>query len=661
MHNYCTTAELAELRGCSDRYIRQLIQDGNIKAIPSDSAGNNRKEYLIPMSELTEHEQWVYQNNMRAINGQPKLPEPKPQKPKKALDQFSESEREDIALWIKILDKWQYIRNVRNGNMKKADIDAFYCETVRADYPDISISPSILYRKYKAYSCGDLSGLIDNRGGVNKGKKAMPEILKDAFLWFFLDERRVPVSRCYALTIEWAQEFYPALVSDIPCERTFRRIADELPEAVVTYCRLGEKALKDKYIPYIERLYEDIEANDVWIADNHTFDFITIGEGGKQHRLYLTAFTDAKSGVMVGWNLTDNPSSQPTLLALRHAIIRFGVPKSVYFDNGSEFLVNDIGGRGHRRKKDWNNKELAPTILQNMGIEMHNALVRNAKAKPIERTFGTIKNHISRVIETFCGGTILERPESLKWKLKKGLIPEDKQIRDAFETLIDGDYNVEEYGGKERRFKGKRRIDVWNESIKRTQFRMIAEPEDLNLLLARTTRPQKVSKNGVYVTISGEKLWYTAPDAVLWAGKTVFVRYDPANITTARLYDFETEKYLATWQLDSTMVVPYITDNPEDIAAAERARRAAEKTVKNYAKGLTEQLAAEEKIDFFTATLLRAERGKENFNIEKPTTFMPVVSDKFKEENPLLEGVSEIKIDIDLERMNRNALRRKAL
>ena len=55
----------------------------------------------------------------------------------------------------------------------------------------------------------------------------------------------------------------------------------------------------------------------------------------------------------------------------------------------------------------------------------------------------------------------------------------------------------------------------------------------------------------------------------------------------------------------------------------------------------SEQLAAEEKIDFFTATLLRAERGKENFNIEKPTTFTPVVSDKFKEENPVLEGVEE--------------------
>lgn len=655
MKNFLTTAELAKLRGCSDRYIRQQIQNGDIVAVPSDESANNRLEYLIPLSELSEHESWVYQNQQRAAEGAPPLPKPKPEKPRKSLEDFSAEDREEIAKWINILDKWQLIRN--NG-MKKSDIDTLFCSMIKVDYPDISVSPAILYRKYKAYKNGDFSGLIDNRGGSSKGTSSVPEILGNAFLYFFLDERRLPISRCYVLLKEWVQDFYPEMYSEIPSERTFRRLADSLPEAVVALCRFGEKAMKDKYIPYVERLYEDIEANDVWIADNHTFDFITIGENGRQHRMYLTAFTDAKSGVMVGWNLTDNPSSQSTLLALRHAILRFGVPKSVYFDNGSEFLVSDIGGRGHRKKKNWNNKELAPTILQSLGIEMHNALVRNAKAKPIERTFGTVKNHISRVIETFCGGTILERPESLKWKLKNGIIPEDIQIIDAFSTLIDGDYNVSEYGGKERRYKGKSRLDVWNESIQNTKFRMAPE-EDLNILLARVSLPQKITRNGVYITFANEKLWYRAEDTVLQIGRKVYVRYDPSNIATARLYDFETDKYLATWKLGDDMIIPYITNEPEQIATAERARRAAEKAVKEYSKGLTSGLAAEQKIDFLVAALNKAERGMEKFSIKKPTSFTPVVSDKLKEDNPILEGVDEIRIDIDLDRMNANALRRR--
>ena len=659
MPNYCSTSELAELRGCSEQYIRRQILEEKIRAVVSDAPGNYQKEYLIPLSELTEHEQWVYNNRMRAMNGMPELPEPKPEKVSRPLDSFSAEQRTEIALWTQILDEWQNMR-LKYKSMKKADADRLYCGKVLAEHPEINVSPAILYRKYKAYRNGDYSGLVDNRGGKNKSGTEIPEIMLNAFMWFYLDERRLPISRCYVFLREWVTEFYPELYDSIPCERSFRRRAEALPEAVRAYFRYGEKAMKDKYIPYIERLYEDIEANDVWIADNHTFDFITIGDNGRQHRIHLTAFTDAKSGVMVGWNLTDNPSSQSTLLALRHGIIRYGIPKSVYFDNGSEFLVSDIGGRGHRRKKDWNNKELAPTILQSLGIEMHNALVRNAKAKPIERTFGTLKNHISRVIETFCGGTILERPESLKWKLKNGVIPEDQQIRDIFETLIDGDYNVDLYGGNERRYKGMTRIDVWNESIRRTTVRRPINDEDLNVLLARVSLPQKITREGVYISFAGEKLWYGANRSTLEIGKKVYVRYDPANIREARIYDFETDKYLATWTLNDALMIPYITGDPNDIAEAERIRRTAERTVKDYGKGLTDKLGTDQRIDFLTTALKRAEKQKqEKFRIEMPNTFKPVISDKHTEQNPIFDGVDEIKIDIDLERMNRNALKRR--
>ncbi len=654
--NFCTTSQLAELRGCSSRYIRQKISDGALKAVPNtEIAGNNQKEYLIPYTELTDHERWILQNQQASEAGMPPIPKPKAKKPavRKTLCEFSDRQREEIALWKSILHDWQLYRQAA---LSKSDADRHFCEKVSLAHPGIAVSPTILYRKLRALQSDDLAGLIDGRGGSNRGKRSTPKVLQDGFMYFYLDDRRLPIARCYELMKEWAAEFYPELCSEIPSERTFRRLAEDLPEAVNAYFRYGEKALKDKYIPYIERLYEEIEANDVWIADNHTFDFITIGAGGKQHRMYLTAFTDAKSGVMVGWNLTDNPSSQSTLLALRHAMLRFGVPKSIYVDNGSEFLTHDIGGRGHRKRASWNKDDLPPTILDGMGIEMHNALVKNAKAKPIERTFGTVKNHISRIIETFCGGTILERPESLKWKLKNGIIPEDQQIIDVFETLIDGDYNVDRYGGKERRYQGKSRIEVWNESIKRTEFRQAAE-EDLNLLLARSTRKQKVSRNGVYINFSGEKLYYRAEDTVLHIGEEVYVRFDPSNLRTVRIYDAETDRYLYTWGLGDDMLIPYLTDDREAISNAEKARRRSERLVKEYGKGLTDSLSDDQRVDCLRVAVEKAERGRKNFNIELPTTFKPVLSDKLKEEKPELGNIDEITIDLDL--MNNNALRRK--
>lgn len=656
MQNYCTTSQLAELRGCSVRHIQQQIDVHKIVAVPTtENAKNNWKEYLIPFTELTDHERWILQNQQASEAGMPTIPKPKAKKPavRKTLCEFSDRQREEIALWKSILHDWQLYRQAA---LSKSDADRHFCEKISLAHPDLAVSPKTLYRKLNALQSDDLAGLIDGRGGSNRGKRSAPKVLQDGFMYFYLDDRRLPVARCYELMKEWAAEFYPELCSEIPSERTFRRLAEDLPEAVNAYFRFGEKALKDKYIPYIERLYEEIEANDVWIADNHTFDFITIGDGGKQHRMDLTAFTDAKSGVMVGWNLTDNPSSQSTLLALRHAMLRFGVPRSIYVDNGSEFLTHDIGGRGHRKKANWNKLELPPTILDGMGIEMHNAGVRNAKAKPIERTFDTVKNHISRVIETFCGGTVLERPESLKWKLKNGIVPEDQQIMDIFESLIDNDYNVDLYGGKERRYQCKTRIEVWNESIRRTEFRYAME-EDLDILLARTSRIQKISRNGVYINFAGEKLYYRAEDTVLHIGEEVYVRFDPSDIRTVRVYDAKTDVYRFTWQLGEDLLIPYLTDDREAIANAEKARRRPEKMVKEYGKGLTSSLSAEQKIDFVTAALNKSERGRKDFHIDLPPTFTPVISDKLKEENPELENIEKITIDLDL--MNDNALKRK--
>ncbi len=98
-------------------------------------------------------------------------------------------------------------------------------------------------------------------------------------------------------------------------------------------------------------------------------------------------------------------------------------------------------------------------------MDMVNALVRNAKAKPIERTFGTFKGQVSRLVETFCGGNVLEKPESLKRRLHDGKLPVGSEMRGLIGELIDSEYNLGNYGGKVRRDNGKTRLAVWNENI----------------------------------------------------------------------------------------------------------------------------------------------------------------------------------------------------
>ena len=135
------------------------------------------------------------------------------------------------------------------------------------------------------------------------------------------------------------------------------------------------------------------------------------------------------------------------------------------------------------------------------------------------------------------------------------------------------------------------------------------------------------------------------------------MRYDPAEYKTVRVYDKATDAYRFTWTLQTDLNVPYITDDPNEIAAGEKTIRAVTHAVHDYSKGLTASITEEQAIDFLTATINRAERGKEKFKIEKPTKFKPVFSDKFKEDNPELSDVDEVFINI--EEINKNALKRK--
>lgn len=569
--DYLTTAEYAELKGCSVQYIKKIVKDGKLPA--EKIVGKKGKaKYMIPVSAMPPVLRQSYyaavKNDSTAI-----LPaQPSAVSVPREFGSFNETERQQITLWTEIITEWRIRREEYDS---KATGDTVYVEEVKRLKKNelaalnMKISRDILYRKYKYYKAGDLGGLTECRGGSNKNYNSIPDVLEKVFNDLYLCDRELPVSDCYRLTKEWTLENRPDLLPTIPSERTFRREAKDLPEALVKFFRKGEKACRDDCLSYIIRLYDEIEANDVWVADNHTFDFITQTEdGGRLHRMYITGILDAKTGALVGWNITENPCSQSTVLALRHAIMRCGIPKNFYVDNGREFLVHDLGGKGHRSRKSQQDIENPPTILDRLGINMINALVCNGRAKPIERMFLTLKNTISRCISTFTGGNIIERPESLKWQLKHGKVPWDMQLKEQLDILFDG-YNGSPYGGCEPQFKGMSRAEAWCCSIKKRVLKKCDE-STLNLLLMRNTRWQKVRENGVYITVSGEKLYYNCGiDNWKYVGQEVYVRYDPSDLECVKIYDKE-DKYVADWTLDRSVFVDYITVNGEDIADRQR-------------------------------------------------------------------------------------------
>lgn len=656
--DYLTVKEVAELKGCSERYVQRLCKSGKIEFELYIDANNQQQSYAIPVSALSDELQQRYYKRQRSDAGL--LPEVKEKvKPaaqkQRAFEELTADERAEVNVWTEILKEWQGLRNGYKGN--KVEFDRLYVGKCQLEHPDIKISRDILYRKWNAYRNNDMEGLIDKRGAWNKGKSKIPPQVWDYFLWCWLDENQPTASLCYRNTIDWTEEFFPELVCEIPTERSFRRQIDrDVAYALQVYMREGEKAFNDRCAPYAMRMYESLEANDCWIADNHTFDVISV-DGETKHRLYLTAFTDAKSGVMTGWNITDAPSAQSTILALRHGIMRFGIPKCIYVDNGREFLNISFGGRGHRARKSMDDQPEPPAILKRLGIEMRNAIVRNARAKPIERTFRTVKEQFSKLFSGFCGGTILERPESLKYRIKNGEIPRDYELRDVFDAWIDGEYNCQNYGGSESCYKGMSRIDVWNKTIKESRQ---ANPADLNLMLMCTTRAQKIKRDGVYINIAGEKLWYmNTEETVMNLQHEVFVRYDPADLSSVRIYDAATDKFMFEWQLADKLMLEYLEDDVQNVATAQEKIRMTKKFVKEQAAGITASLTNEQRITLIEMTVNKAQKNKKDkFRIEMPNKIIPVMAKEEPIEEKIAVGTDNSTV-YDLKRIIRNAAKRK--
>ena len=666
-----TVKEVADLKGCSERYIRSEIKKGKLRASESRNA-KNRKMYLIDPADLPEKLKLKYYAslglNLPKETKQADVNAPKEEhQTLKRFDEFSRVEREQISLWVDILNRWQADR-LMYENMEQADKDII--GALRMEFRkkgiEIQISREILYRKLSRYRNGDYQGLLDNRGGWNRGFSSVPDVVWEGFLFYYLDDRKPPFQTVYHNTKDWCREFYPELVDGIPSAASFRRrLLREVPPAVVSFMREGDKRFTDDFVTYVERVYDDLEANDVWIADNHTFDIMTRYDDGREgmHRLHLTAFMDAKSGVIVGWNITDNPCSNSTLFALRMAILRHGLPKIVYFDNGSEFLTKDIGGRGIRETKKSRLEDRPETILSRLGIEMRNAKVRNGKSKPIERFFLTFKNHVSKLFDSYTGGHSQERPESLKQKIKQGMIPTDSEIRPLVNDLIELE-NVAMYGGAEqKRYGGYTKMEVWNESIKNRKQRIIKE-EDLNLLLMRTTGYQKVKRKGVFITIAGEKIWYSAPNRIWYQDQEVYVRYDPTDLSTVRLYDKE-DRYIDTWKVDAELMLHFMDEDLESVKTASERIAHEKKIVRDFAKGLTENMRPETKIDMLDIMVRKAHAAKEGIYIGKSDIIEPMILPTEVPADKLVRSTRKTGTDnitpIDIARMNQNAAKRRGL
>lgn len=645
---YLTVAEAAELKGCTERYIQQLALCGNLFTKETLNS-NGRKKYLIPISEFTQQEQLRYYKSHGKAIPEELLPKQKPKakRPHKELDEYSADQREEIAFWIGVIRAWD--EYCTKSKLQKVPATEKFVQLQQKINPGFNFSKGILYRKKAALKADDLAGLIDNRGSWKRGTSSISDVVWECFLYFYLDEAQHSIQACIEYTEMWLRREAPEYLPLPDYSSFYRKVQRDIPKPLEIMGREGMKAFNDRCGTYIRRTYEGMSSNEWWIADNHTFDVMTKGKDGKVHRLYLTAFFDARSGVFTGCYVTSAPSSQATLIALRKGILKYGIPENIYVDNGREFLTRDVGGLGHRQKKSTKNDFNPPPVFQRLGIHMTNAIVRNAKAKIIERRFCDVKERLSKLFPTYTGGNILEKPERLKKVLKSDNVPSDEDFTKAVEDILTYYFNETKYSGAVSSDRGKTRMCVFAENL---HEKRVASEADLNLMLMRSTRSQKVGRRGVHVMVAGEQIDYYCDELKMnYFGESVYCRYDPENMSSVRVYDLQ-DNYIMTVPADNEAILEYGASKDE-IAQAMKKTKSFEKLTK-------EQLNAAAVTSLGKKTALELVLATVEENKANPEMANPKIIKLFTvEENEFKAAAGQTgAVKIDKAKMIRNVERR---
>ena len=326
-----------------------------------------------------------------------------------------EKAKQNALAKLDLIRKWQEFRR-KAVNKLQADYDFVKLHNSSNSYLFSvlgKISRGSLHR-WKSMLDGteDYTRLIPNYKyvSVNEYRTCLTDEEIKIFMGLLLHPNRICIGKAIALTKyklkEQGQSF-------IPADITFRRYAKWFKDNNYdkwVLARDGEKALSDKVEPYIKRDASLLDVGDILVADGHKLAFQVINPfTGKPCRATLVGFLDWKSTALVGYEIMLEENTQCIASALRNAIINLDmIPKIVYQDNGRAFRAKyftDDKGFG----------ELGfYGLYAKLGIETVFARPYNARSKVIERFFKEFQEGFEKLMPSYVGSSIINKPAYLK-------------------------------------------------------------------------------------------------------------------------------------------------------------------------------------------------------------------------------------------------------
>ena len=349
-----------------------------------------------------------------------------------------EKAKQNALAKLDLIRKWQEFRR-KAVNKLQADYDFVKLHNSSNSYLFSvlgKISRGSLHR-WKASLDGteDYTRLIPNYKyvSVNEYRTCLTDEEIKIFMGLLLHPNRICIGKAIALTKYKLKEQDQSF---IPADITFRRYAKWFKDNNYdkwVLARDGEKALSDKVEPYIKRDASLLNVGDILIADGHKLAFQVINPfTGKPCRATLVGFLDWKSTALVGYEIMLEENTQCIASALRNAIINLDmIPKIVYQDNGRAFRAKYFtcgsGSDSSKRKRgafvgepnsfsdDKGFGELGfYGLYAKLGIETVFARPYNARSKVIERFFKEFQEGFEKLMPSYVGSSIINKPAYLK-------------------------------------------------------------------------------------------------------------------------------------------------------------------------------------------------------------------------------------------------------
>lgn len=457
--------------------------------------------------------------------------------------------REDVAIaGQRILAVKEWRSRILNHPKGIGAAEPAFIDEMREKFPEAGINRTNLHNWIKVYMRpADIMKLLPGAQGRRKGGGG------DAQAWKAAEDLYCHANQPSKMHVYQAVQTLAAENGWSWCSYdSFRRQLDHrIPPEKQLYHR-GRDTWRKQLQPTIPQDPEAWGANERWISD-HVQANCWVLYGKTLIRPWITSVMDWRTRTITGHTVAPTPSSESITIAIRHALKderNFGGPREFICDNGKDYCAYFFHGATKSERRRQIKVEVEPDAFKGifaiLGIDVHFGREFNPNSKARQERWHRALEPFFRSFDTYCGNSTESKPEELAKILKNRFLwPTFEEFAQRFGAFVEGynasaDHQIDDLCDGGERLSPRDALARWTSTK-----RVMADPNALNLLLARWHKPVYVGRQGVPVAINGVTLHYGNFEVALRPFKAlrkedrrpVYVAYDPADLRTIRVHD----------------------------------------------------------------------------------------------------------------------------